>query len=238
MQTTIEEILNGNVSKYRIEQTLLFSLNDKNFSEKIDDVEEISFINNKISTRNQLIRNGEKYSFSSLYSYDDNGLLKRISRNYDGMESTLSNYFYDDTGRLVKDEYIDLDENQNCRTAVYSYDFDGIKIKFNRHNGSTSSIDLITVENDKIQKISNLNGDGFKVSKEFEYTPYSTTVKFNDGKIYGYNNKGLLVDVTDGNGERIKYFSYEYDEQGNWIVREEREYEFFTRVISKREIVY
>ena len=186
-----------------------------------------------------------KDTILTIYDYDAQGDLRRVMTikltSSDGItvqkRDTIatSEYIYDADGRLKEKNDYDVDGNLTVKVK-HSYLQGTQTITIYDGNGELKS--HVTVTDGGRKRISSINGG--KVESTFDdrgrlitlFTSFSNTQYQRWGKklYYKYNSQGDLALITtcaeyaDGaRGNQLTEYKYEYDKQGNWIVREEYE---------------
>jgi hypothetical protein len=130
----------------------------------------------------------EKGDIEYKYSYNDSGLTKSISIDYniDGTVDTVYNYYYNDKNLVSKIGY-DYDANGvEDYLIIYNYNSDNLvsKLAVDYYNDSTIDIEYIYEYNSK--KLLNKLSVNYASSNKID-TVYS----------YNYNDKNLLISIDE-----------------------------------------
>lgn len=144
-------------------------------------------------------------SASTLVTYYENNKVKRSQENARGVE-TLTDYFYDDKGRIQRINSVTTDtavQSKSTETHIWTYSDNNqphllLKIK---NNNDTTRIEMIPDEYGNI---------GEERWKRKGATPFETYY-------YYYNNKNQLTDIVRFNKRAQKLlpdFLFEYDTAG------------------------
>lgn len=166
------------------------------------------------------------------YEYDDKGKVA-IHKRGDTKGLTSVHYFFDDKGRIVKEEYwkepIDSLGNpekevlQNTETMSYSnYDLQEKKTVYNSY------------ELPYIDVFSYYDEEGYLKEKEERLKMTSTVSKY----VYAYNEKGMIASIKIFKKNKeipSEEWTYAYDEFGNLL---EKQYYRDGVYITETEIIY
>ena len=150
--------------------------------------------------------------FSVLYTFDENGvLLSRQAFNPNGTLAWVSDLSAPTDNDTEKKEY---DDAGNLTRHVMYYESESIVTTY-RYNEKHQLVEQVECR-DTINQI-------------------STTWQFE------YDNKGDIIKETctyaDGSATQLEY-SYQYDKQDNWIIRQTIDNNNNTRFFTERKIEY
>jgi RHS repeat-associated protein len=141
------------------------------------------------------------------YSYALTGNLVGMSNN-----NSISNYQYDDLGRLVKEITDDV-------TKEYTYDADGLRKSFQVKLSSGVVILNQTYEYNKLGQLFKVFVDGqLLVTYEYDLNGNITKVSQANGSVSNmtYNRANAIKSVTNSAGATtLSQFSYEYNLDGS-----------------------
>lgn len=232
----MEEILKGNISSIKCEKIKIKYEN----GDRVNHIEErflLTIVEGRPTTKSWSEKNGKSTDEVSMKTYDENNLLFREIKQWDGEDKVTSSFYYNNENKLIHVEmYINWAdkvsheryryENQN-EVLVEKYKSDGElnSLTYQEYENSILQREII----DDMEKLVTIvyNHDGNKTIR--------TESEYNNVEIYDKN--GLLLEFSNNEGI-ISSFSYEFDEQGNWTKKIEKKYGLFEKEITTREITY
>lgn len=197
-------------------------------------------------------KNAEFENFE--YKYDNsNNLIFTSEKNKEGKINTTNNKKYNENNQLVEEKIVQYGE---ILIKKYNYEKNKITVISYDANGKTSGAKQIREisENGSVSKVSNYNNSGdltaeikFKYDKNGNETQALINHEFFMKGMpinevinkYDDNNKIVSTITNDENGvllQEVKY-SYEYDENKNWIKMIYYEDEKVVS-ITERKIIY
>ncbi len=191
---------------------------------------------------------------SKIYSYDGYGRLSYIKSTPQLGESFYEFFSYTTEGKVKEHKSVTASGDVLNQT-ITEFDDEGNKIKTILYPSLKSSAEHQVSEYDQEGRLvssSFVTGDDVVIHKE-EYTYLKTGLKSKSSVydlvddvlitsyIINYDDKGNEVSRVNYDDKGIPSFyietSYEYDEQGNWLVKTERNNDEVLSV-TKREIAY
>ena len=162
-----------------------------------------------------------------IYKYDDKG--NQTEDNWYAPNGNLCKkiiYKYNDKGNIMDANYYNIEGDLSCK-YVYKYDDLGKEIEQSKYSQSGFLFWKRLYKYDEKGRLS-------------ETYEYKTDGKLKSNINYKYDDKGNQTEITeyktDGGLEFRKTYSYEYDKQGNWVKRINKEGKEYTILI--REIAY
>lgn len=175
---------------------------------------------------------GTKDTTWNKYEYNNKGMVA-IHKRGDTKGLTSVHYFFDDKGRIIKEEYwkepIDSLGNpekqvlQNTETMSYSnYDLQEKKTVYNSY------------ELPYIDVFSYFDEQGYLIEREERLKMTSTVSKY----VYAYNEKGMISSIKNFKKSKeipSEEWTYTYDEFGNLL---EKQYYRDGVYITETEIIY
>jgi len=175
------------------------------------------------------LRNSDSSVINTAYDYNPAGKLLRLSRkhSFDNKLDFVLVYKYDDKGNMINEE-------KRYRSGItddkkeYSYDSSGNKVGFIRY----------TAEGKIIERFSYAYHKNGNLAEENKYDSVGMLIS---RLVYKYDEKNNETErsryLSSGKPEVQITWDYEYDKQGNWIVKTLLINGTIARV-TKREIEY
>lgn len=150
--------------------------------------------------------------FVTEYTYDDQGRLNSTTQKYDGSVLSVETYTYDSQGRKVtamEEGEFQGDPGSYTATTVFSYDDDGQLVREER-----TTVSQIVGEAAE-QSVSSIEydyqADG-KLAEERAYTGEQLT----STTTYSYDTERLSIERTEYQpSAEVQLVNFEYDEHGN-----------------------
>lgn len=165
-------------------------------------------------------------SYTATFSYDDKGLLSKITIPKNGKEELVT-FTYDDAGRVVKK----TDDTGSEYTTTNTYNEKGLLIKqyTEYESGRKVTLDYVYDEAGKLQTETETVYSGYSSEPDPKITTYTYTYDAKGNEIlrmrkegYGecktYDEKGRLSSKYElSDGEKRNIHIYTYDEQDRLI---------------------
>lgn len=193
--------------------------------------------NQKGQRRSQAyLSNEEDMIFKTKYKHDGFGLVT-LEHILDPENNVISRtYYLYDADLILTEIYVEDEERQIESRVLYKYDAQGrvSQRSFNDHENNVFRREIYVYgDRDNIFKTVVYNGKGKKVQEiSYEYDEYDHPVS---STLYDYNENDYEPELT------ITLYEYRYDDNGNWIVREEYQLDNDKKVLSsivERDIKY
>ena len=189
---------------YRLKREETYDRSSGDLSEVIlYEYNDLGLLQNKTYWRYKDTENGGYWSASDIFAYQYNEKQQLVKQFYPF--GRVNNYFYDDYGNCIKEEYEKNTENWHVVTRTFD------------DNGSvlTELSDLLDESGKSLfpegyKYIYDGNG---RLLKEDDYFGHSET----HSVTYEYDDAGNMVKKTDIYGDRVTVFTYTYDQNGYLI---------------------
>ncbi len=183
---------------------------------------EYMYENNTRRLISEQIKHGENVVQETLFDYDKNNNIKRISvSKNNGSETKISDYFYDLLDQLTKAV---VTENGSETAYTYEYDESGNRVKVKRGD-EKDRVSVINQESNRIEKI--VDGEE-NTLLEFEWDISGNLVKKKDVEQsltteFTYNNINRLENVVimDFMKNTQKNISFKYDSRGMLVSKKD-----------------